>query len=373
MIKFNAPWIFACLLFPLHLSSAQYLYPVAVLDQYVYCMYQSSPETIALILWDGEHKEMVPGLLSRYMPAGFHLLPDNSGYSFLDNGILRVKKFMKRSPKSLEFLAPLYDIQVPTWIDAQTGYFAAKVRDSYGIFQFDVDAQLGGLLLDPQKDFMYPQIAGSSLFYIERVKRGIGYQFRVLAIERPQTVMLSNDDETVAFKPILSDQTAQEIMDFHDEPIAFLTVRDAQTAFLISYPAHIDEEASQITCSYYMLKNKNGWDEYRIFDFVIPTSLLFKSSEDRLYESILPLLPRHIGKDIYFVDARESQNNNLNIYVYSSDGKIEQLTRADQPGLHYFAPIAIGSALYCGSSDFGHGLHFIKMMYKDESPSCLRK
>jgi len=363
MMKFKTIVLFAILLFPMPGHSTQYFYPVVELDQRVYCIYQSSPEIIAMIVWDHEHKEMVPGLLSRYMPAGLRLLPENSGYSFLDNGILRVKKFMKRSPKSLEFYAPIYDIYVPEWIDAHTGYFAAKVRETYGVFQFDIDANLACLLIDPKKDFMYPQKIDSSLFYIERIKRGLGYQFRVLSIEYPAQVDMEGDDEMVAFKPILSDQAATEIFDFHNEPIAFLYMQSANSGFLVSYPEHIEEDAEFIMCSYYQLSKKNGWGEKLLFNFVIPAALLFKSSEDRLYESILPLLPHHLGNDIYFVDANGSGGLNLNLFVYHTvSGAIEQLTFADQPGQHYFAPILVDRFLYCGGSEYGNGLHFIKMI-----------
>jgi hypothetical protein len=363
MMKLQKIWLFAILLFPMPSHSIQYFYPVAELDQRVYCVYQSSPEIIAMIVWDHEHKEMVPGLLSRYMPAGLRLLPDESGYSFIDDGILRVKRFMKRSPKSLEFYAPIYDINVPEWIDAYTGYFAAKVRETYGIFQFDIDANLVGLLIDPKKDFMYPQKIEASLFYIERIKRGLGYQFRVMNIEYPDQVDMERDDEMVAFKPILTDQAATEIFDFHNEPIAFLYMQNASTGFLVSYPEHIEEDATVIVCSYYQLSQKNGWSEKRLFDFVIPASLIFKSSEDRLYESILPLLPHHMGNDIYFVDASGSGGLNLNLFVYHKmSGGIEQQTFADQQGQHYFAPILVGNFLYCGGTMSSNGLHFIKIV-----------
>jgi hypothetical protein len=363
MMKLQKIWLFAILLFPSPSHSIQYFYPIAELDQRVYCIYQSSPEIIAMIVWDHEHKEMVPGLLSHFMPAGLRLLPDKSGYSFLDNGILRVKKFMKRSPKSLEFYTPIYNINVPVWIDAQTGYFAAKVRDTYGIFQFDINANLACLLIDPKKDLMYPQKIDTTLFYIERVKRGLGYQFRVLTIEYPTHVDMERDDEMVAFKPILSNQIPNEIFDFNNEPIAFLSMQNANTGFLVSYPEHIEDDAKVIVCSYYQLSQKDGWGEKRLFDFVIPAPLLFKSSGDRLYESILPLLPYHSGNDIYFADARSSGGLNLNLFVYHiANGAIEQLTFADQPDQHFFGPILVENFLYCGGTEFSNGLHFIKMI-----------
>lgn len=356
--------IFSILLFSTRVNSIQYFYPVAELDQRVYCMYQSSPEEIALIIWDYEHKEMVPGLLSRYMPAGFHLLPNHAGYSFLDNGILRIQKFIKRSPQSLEFYGPIYNMHVPEWIDEDTGYFAAKVRDNYGIFQFDTDANLAGLLSDLKKDFMYPQKIDSTLFYIERVKRGLGYQFRVMSVEYPAHVDMKYDDEMIAFKPQLSDRIATEVFDFHNEPIAFLHMQNVTMGYLVSYPERINEDSPYIVCSYYQLINDKGWHEKRLFDFAIPTSMLFQSSEDRLYESILALLPRHLDNGIYFADATNSKSNNLNLFVYDSFHEtLEQLTFADQPDQHYFGPILINNFLYCGGTEYSAGLHFIKTIH----------
>ncbi len=351
------------ILFPMYCFSNQYLYPVAVIDQQVYCIFQSSPEIITLLVWDRENNELIPGLLSRYMPAGFTLLPDNSGYSFLDNGIIRVKTIIKRSPQSLEFLVPIYDMQVPSWITQYTGYFAAKVRENYGIFQFDTDANLAGLLLNSKKDFLYPVKIEDSLFYIERIKRGLGYQFRLMNIKYPDTVCMRQDDEMIAFESILDDQSAQEILDFHNEPIAFLRMIDAHTGYLLSYPAEIDQDATHIMCSYYLLTRKNSWHEVRLFDFVIPTSLLFRNSDDRLFESILPLLPRHLGNAIYFADCSSSENFNVNLFVYYPESDtINQLTFANAPGEHYFAPILVDSQLYCGGSGYENELYFIKVI-----------
>lgn len=386
MKKFRLVWLFTILLFFIPTIPIQYLYPVAAKDDHVYCIYQSSPEIIRMLTWDYSAKELMPGLLPHFMPAGLRMLPNNVGYSFIDDGILRVQKFIKRSPKALEFTAPIYDINVPEWIDENTGFFAAKVREHYGIFQFDIDANLAGLLLDSKKDFLYPQKAGSHLFYIERIKRGLGFQFRIMCIPYPVNVTMLSEDEMVAFKPAIYSADAVEVFDFHNEPIAFLHMENETSAFLISYPAHIEEDATTIACSYYQLAQaKDGvWHEYKLFDFIIPAGMLISESRTstesdslsvrpevleglgyRLYESILPLLPRHIGTNIYFVDCSNSdQNLNLNVYEYNTIDQSEaQLTYADQPDQHYFAPILINSSLYCGGSGYGDRLHFIKVIF----------
>ncbi len=218
MIKFKLI-LYVISLFPWSCIATQYLYPVAFKNEHIYCIYQSSAEVIRMVIWDSCAKEIMPGLLPRFMPAGLHLLPNKCGYSFIDEGILHIQKFSKRSPKSLEFYAPIYDINVPEWIDENTGFFTAKVRDHYGIFQFDMNADLACLLINPKKDFMYPQKVGSQLFYIERLKRGLGFQFRLMAIPYPTNVGMQGDNETIVFNSLLSDQLATEILDFHNEPI----------------------------------------------------------------------------------------------------------------------------------------------------------
>ena len=45
-------------------------------------------------------------LSSQYNPIGVQLLPDKSGFSFLDNGLIKVKNFLKRSPKTIEIYEP---------------------------------------------------------------------------------------------------------------------------------------------------------------------------------------------------------------------------------------------------------------------------
>ena len=80
---------------------------------------------------------------------------------------------------------------------------------------------------------------------------------------------------------------------------------------MISYPENLLKKNHSVPFEYYrIVRSKEGWEKSLLFTFTIPTSLL--AGKDRLYESILPLLPRTCQSGIYYVDS--SQTSFLGIY-----------------------------------------------------------
>src|SRR5690606_3475103 len=104
--------------------SKEYLYPVAHLSDYktIFLIHQKYNYSIELLIWDCETNQIQEGLWSLFNPAGFQLLPDESGFSFIDNGRLRIKYFNKRSPKVIDFDNYFYNMSLINWINSDEFY-----------------------------------------------------------------------------------------------------------------------------------------------------------------------------------------------------------------------------------------------------------
>jgi len=99
-----------CLCSSLSSYAIEFLYPVAQINQdgtnKIYVMYQKSLTHVELWVWDPETKVATKGLLSSHTPVNFRLLPGNKGFSFIDNGRIKIKLFNHRSIQSIDIYDP---------------------------------------------------------------------------------------------------------------------------------------------------------------------------------------------------------------------------------------------------------------------------
>jgi len=314
---------------------AEYMYPVASLNNgsLVLYIHQFSPENIQLFEWNTitNHTEQI--LWSLFNPAGLQLLPDNAGFSFIDNGRLRIKLFQKRSPKTIDFDEPIFNINTVQWIDEHTCYCSAQHNNYFSLFQLRDDGTMHCLILGDNKDCMYPQKVDTQLFYIERCKENNLY--RVIQTNYP-----NNGNEA---------SLTTLIVDFEDTPIAFLHMCSQVEGFVLEYSKNIDSDCKTSLFFYHhLIKTSNNWEKKLLFSFEIPTYLFLQNSEQRLFESILPLLPRVIDNKIYFVDASETDTNNLELYYYDLlTMQNNKIIIPNKQG-HCFVPMACGDKLCYG-------------------------
>jgi len=354
------------------LSGEEYLYPVASFKeqdkQKVYLFYQKSLTHIELWLWDCETKEVAKALLSTYTPAGLRLLPNQQGFGFIDNGRIKVKLYNKRSPKSLDIYEPIYDINPVTWLDDDCCYFSAKERECYGIYHVNMLGELKRIITFPKIDCMYPQKVNGELFYIERTIMNNGYRYRIMQAPYPQVVFTSrvfsneNFDEQVnallaeeGNKPangLITQDQCKPMLDFEERPIAFLSMISEQEGFVIEHSIHIDkQDKTMLFLFHHIKKGKSDWECTYLFSFEIPLHLLLPESSSRLYESILPLLPKHYGNYIYYVDCSKSEQHMLNIFHYNLiSGQHTQKTFGAEVHQNFFVPMAIGDKLFYGGT-----------------------
>jgi hypothetical protein len=322
--------------------SAEYLYPVgaSALQERMYVVYQKSTTHIELWEWDIHTTRANQMLLSRYSPAGFQLLPDESGFSFIDQGTLKVKQFIKRSPRTIEFDAPVCHVELVHWIDERNGYTSGRYLDRHLIFQFDWNGMVQPLVYHTDADALYPQKVDSSLFYIER-KEGKATLMR--SSYAPHHAEEWHDRiaqcEGATRTPLL----------VFDEPIAFLKMVSDTQGFVIGYPAEVHSREKLITFHYYQLSGSDdAWEKEYLFSFAVPTELLHAKSSERLYESILPLMPRIYEQEIMFVDAAESTGY-LSIYRYDRQTHDRQrVTFKDDQ--HFFGVCGLGSQRWYGGA-----------------------
>jgi hypothetical protein len=336
-------WFFYFLFFYIRIIFAyEYIYPIASLydGESILYIHQHSITNLELFKWDikTNHKEQI--LWSIFNPAGLLLLPDNSGFSFIDNGRLKIKLFQKRSPKAIDFDEPLFNINALTWIDAHTCYCSAKQNNNFALFQLQDNGTAQCLLSGDDKDYMYPQKINEDLFYIER------YTLQDISGVLYYKVMTSSYEHyDYRIKP------TELIFDFENTPIIFLTMISETKGFVLSHAQNVDDNNPTILFTYYqIIKQNNAWYKNILFYFEISTNLLLKN-EHQLYESLLPLLPRIVNDKVYFVDCSKNNSHYLEPYVYDTATAItKKITLPIKKQGHCFTPLLCGKNFYCGGT-----------------------
>lgn len=331
--------------------SSEYIYPVACLDNGITVLYihQSNATSLELLEWNSktDHTEQV--LWSLFNPAGFQLLPDNSGFSFIDNGRLRIKLFERRSPRTIDFDEPLFNFNSLHWLDRHTCYCSAQQGDNFGLFQLYDNGMVECLLKKDDVDYMYPQKIDDQLFYIERYstkKDPRSFHYQIVCSLYSRNNSCANKQDVV--------------VDFADTPIIFLTMISNKEGFVLEHIQNIDPHNQTIQFLYHQIKQKNAkWHSKMLFSFDIPTNLLF-SSDERLYESLLPLLPRIVNNKIYFVDSAKTDDNNLRPYFYDLSKNLTQniIVPIKHKG-HYFVPMLCGKKFCCGGTMVNREKHLL--------------
>lgn len=343
----------------------EYVYPVASYrrdtgEVVALLLYQKSANHTELWEWNPQTKQANKALLSTYTPAGVRMLPDNTGFSFLDDGRIRIKQAIKRSPKTIDIYQPLYNLGVVEWIDGHHGYFTACKDKRYALFHLALCGPVEEIFGDADSvDCLYPQKVGKELFYIER---SVTAPHRYFLVSRPYPEInhvchqsLIDFDNTffahsTMFIPKKEDKKI--LIDNGEDPLIFLTMISNDMGFVIGHPVSVDKQESFIPFSCFLLtKQKDSWLLSFLFFFCIPMNL-FVSSSDFLYESLFPLIPCYQNDFLYFASAPYG-NQPFNIYSYSlSTQLIEQCTHNTDMLSVLLPPRIVDNQLFYGGSIF---------------------
>jgi hypothetical protein len=343
------------------LNAYEYVYPVGTFIDYegeigILSLYQKTPDHTEL--WQSNlgiqepfvMQEVNRALLSTFTPVGVAMLPDNAGFSFFDNGRLRIKNFLKRSPKAIDIYEPIYDIGPLHWLTTDVCIFHAKEREEFSLYQlYASDGSVTKIVSKEASDCFYPSQIGSSLFYIEHrhekesVERESieGDSVEKDSAEKSEYFLMKNVDR-LNCPTQCSDDASSQCLLTHDKPLAFLTMVDEHHGLVIEHAMDVDSQKDkvlactchQVTCA----DSLNSASLVKLFSFTLPLSLLLPSSKARLCESLYPLLPRKIGETIYFVNCVDDE---MRPFCYTDRAGVQPLLFEAQSFGDLFTPLPI--------------------------------
>jgi len=323
-----------------------YLYPVDTLyidgQEHTLTLWQKECDTIELYARNNTTGIAHKQLPSSYIPAGIQVLPGRQAYSFIDNGCVRIKECLKRSPATMVFDKPIFNISILHWVTDDIAYCHAQEGHRFGIYMINRSGSVQRLLYNQTCDYLFPSQVDDTLFYICRVMHE-GRAHHAIA-QVPFTTDVPYDD-TIFY--------AQEepILQAGSLSIAFLRMQSKNRGFVLVYPNTVEDGVQQVPFQYYMIeRTANGWSAQQLFSFAVPSFLLDKSSSNRLYENMLPLLPYHDGDKIYY-SSTQMHSSSMQIYCFDSATKCSKRCRAmgSRNELLFSARI-VDDALYCGGS-----------------------
>jgi hypothetical protein len=308
-----------------------YIYPVGSFEHagssHLLVLMQWSLERIELYDWNSATGLMSKILMSLYTPACVTVLPDSTGFSFVDNGRIRIKRFEKRAVKSLDINKPIYGIELIRWLDNQSCYFHAKYDGHYGIYMVNLEEELVPVLTSSSADYMYPFIVGSLCFCIERTGRPSRLTYKV-----------------VRCRPGASPEV---IATFGARPPTMLHMQSTCEGYVLTY----EMQGPMVLFHYYQLICRDkDWTVRSLIDFRVPGVLLY--GPNRLYESLLPFVPRIVDSYIYFSSYDSTAQK---MVLYSYDRQTCAIKKCEVATLgHLFAPIFCGKRGWCGGTAFPH-------------------
>ena len=296
---------FVCLFFFKGVMGVEFVYPVlAVGDDSLLLVQQKSLDCLRLWLYDLSSGVVVKELSDQYFPFGVSLLPNEEGFSFIDRGKVRVKKFARRSPRSIDITEPINSITSVVWLDEDSFYFEGKVSGFHGFFVCDLSDGQAVYTLAYQKelDFLYPYKFKDKVYCFLRSTldcKLIVFDWRLSPYSRA--------GNQVFFQELLTVEKGACFLKMINDEVGF---------FLKSVPS-ADSSVLRFSCCFISLLN-GSWSQQDLFSFGLPISMLVGDSEDRLYESIFPLLPKFLShKNLFYFFDYSIQDQSVCLYTYN--------------------------------------------------------
>jgi len=264
------------------LYSRSYLYPIIsyrTKSNKMLIFLQDSLNSSSIFEWDTKSGKADQISLSWHEPLLVKLLPDETGFSFLYDGIIRVKYTHKRSIKTIELSQPVFMIRSLSWIDNGHCYFTARQHEKFGhsIYMTDLTGELSLLVSDGAHDCLYPSIVDSHIFYIHR------------NLERTEfTIAMLPFGDAISHEHIESKQLIN--FDISGEQIGFLKMTTAVQGFFVGFK----NSGNMVLFSYYSLikSNLSVWSYEKLFEFHVPRDMIFGESENRIREAVIPFIPQ---------------------------------------------------------------------------------
>ncbi len=338
-------------------QAGTYEYPVSIQDGKVFWILQTPERQLRLAMHnlDSNRLELEKHsfnqeMLHCYSVGQFQLLPDKAGYSFIDSGRLRVKYYHKRSPVSVDFIEPIYDVHTVIWLSKTEGIVSAKWHNHYGIFLFTLEGLIEPLVWTGSADYLFPQSSGNRLYCIEHFHKNGASGYRIvstmlskhhtidwhdLSFEQKVSIVLHRNTHHPSDLPL----AALQELATSALPIGFLHMPDATQGYYCSY----EQRESLIACSYHRLYTDDAlYKTEELFTFTIPIDLV-----NDLVERLAPCMPQIYDNQIYYCDSKQ-KTDTLGLYSYDiCTGKTKEILT--EPGCVYLSCQPVGKALYYGA------------------------
>lgn len=352
-------------------SAEEYIYPLTAIEHgdgnaMVYVLHQKSSKQTELLLWDPATKATYRGLASSFSPAGFVLLPHRNGFSFIDEGRIRIKFFEKRAPRAIDLYEPLSTITLIHWLDESCMYLSAQKDGRRGIFQVSLYGEVVEILSDASNDYSYPCKVGDVLFYCRRSAtdrtnkimccpypriqmNDSSFNDAVTAEQRMQELIFGRSNQNTMFpKTCIKEQVS--LVDCGTRNPIFLHMDSEEEGFYEEHSMNLGCDQAEMKfyhCRLY--KCNETWHHERLFSFTLPRAILLNNEHDRLYESILPCIPRKIENKIYF-SSYDSSQRTMDVWSFDMSTKgMRQITKA-QRGETFLSPVKIGKKMCYGGN-----------------------
>lgn len=315
-------------------------------------MYQKNLNHLELYQCDAKSHVAHKMLMSRFNPAGVSLSPSKDAFIFLDNGRLKFKKLIKRSPGSFDFSDPIYNFHTISWLDDESFFFSARCGiDRFAIFLASLqNRDIVKIIYKPDVDCMYPLAINNKLYFIERECDKSGQRFCIVKYD------LLKDGS-------LDISSRKTVANLNDQPIAFLislgSISPGSNGIAFIKYREIIGESSNIHLTLVKVLQDKPCEDMLSFD--LPIDLLDRS-EFSLFESILPFLPRVFGDIILFSSLNNQplsesvsglvseHGGKTSIFSYNvKTGKICALD-LNSWSTNYFSPIKRDAVVICGGT-----------------------
>lgn len=319
----------------------QFIYPVASIDEEnVLVVCQKNLEDVELLLWNPTLQSATRLLNSLYLPSQVQLLPDKDGFSFIDKGRIRIKRFQKRAPRSIDIVQPINSIVSMSWINNDQFYFTGKHIEHYKVFLCDLsdkaNPEIFHISNDDEIDYLYSKKIEDNVFYIGKDEQN---SYHLITQKwNPQPY-----EEHV-------DQP-QNILFTSDNPLCFLHMKNSKEGYFLKCNINEsgEDELLSFTCYQASLFDTDWWSVNELFSFRLPLQYLMGESVHRVYESIYPFLPTYKDQAVFYVNYDKNIEKCL-LYKYDLDQKKSETftPKKSRNPLGYLTPLCSNQKLYEG-------------------------
>ncbi|HSW76084.1 MAG TPA: hypothetical protein VLG50_03525 [Candidatus Saccharimonadales bacterium] len=339
----------------------EYVYPIAQINENIVMMiHQKSYDDLELLLWDRHEGTACRELTSMYIPSCVQLLPSKKAFSFIDRGRVRIKSFSKRTPRAIDIYEPIYAIYSMQWLTDDEFYFVGKNYGKLSIFLCDTSdrgAVIFSLTPHNELDYMYPCKVEDSLFCIAK---DTTLTYSIVTLLWAPTLYEHTPYEHTSYE---HSQHVQKLIISHDKPLCFLHMDSKTSGFVLEcLDQQLTNDFLHFSCCSVHYEN-DTWNLTKLFEFKIPSKFLIGSNEDKVYETLIPFLPRYTPEWIYFANYDDESENCIIQRYNHAHNTIEFVTdtsRSLADFNHVFSPLIINDTLYCG------------FLFSEKMPSAFR-